>query len=355
MTTYLPQVPRILIIEDNAEVRDNLADILGLAGYDVVQAASGKQGIQAARSEVPELILCDIMMPELDGFGVLKILSEDPDTVRIPFVFVTAKSEQEDLRRGMNLGADDFVTKPFYKDELLRVIEVRLRKNQSQRGDVAEAPADWSGFLSKGGRERALAGLLEHRTTRRYRRGEAVFREGETVRDVFVLRAGYAKHQKTTSFGKTLIVYVFAPGDLFGYPEAIAQTSYEHDTIALTNLEVDFIPAGLVRERMASDANVADLLIDHLAHGLLDADRHMMQQAYLSVRERCAKALLRADNVFGNTHPWPMSREELAQWAGTAKETFIRNLTDFRDSGLVDGDGNAIEILDRRRLESVPG
>lgn len=347
-------MPNILVIEDNAEVRDNLGDILGLAGYEVLQAPNGKEGIQLARREHPDLILCDIMMPDLDGFGVLKILSEGPDTVGIPFIFVTAKSEQDDLRRGMNLGADDFVTKPFYKDELLRVIEVRLRK-QSQRNGPAGGRQEWSGFVSQSGFRRALEELLEQSTTRRYRRGEAIYREGESVRDVFVLRDGYAKHQKTTSFGKTLIVFVFAPGDLFGYPEAVAERAYEHDTVALTDLEVDLIPAKVLRDRLASDPNLAGLLVGHLAHGLLDADRRMMQQAYLSVRERCAKALLRADRVFDGYHPWPMSREELAQWAGTAKETLIRNLTDFRESGLVDGEGNAIEILDRSRLERIAG
>ena len=343
---------KLLIIEDNAEVRDNLDDILTLAGYDVLTAGSGKEGIRLAIDERPELILCDIMMPELDGFGVLKILGERGDTVGIPFVFVTAKSEQEDLRRGMNLGADDYVTKPFYKDELLRVIEVRLRKTAGTR---KAAPGTWSGFLSRGALERAMESLLAHRSSRRYRRGEAVYREGEAVRDVFVLRSGYAKHQKTTTFGKTLIVYVFRPGQLFGYPEVIAGTAYQHDTIALTDLEVDFLPAALVQERMASDPNIADMVIGHLAHGLLDADRRMMQQAYLSVRERCAKALLRADAVFGDTYPWPMSREELAQWAGTAKETFIRNLTDFREAGLVDIDANAIRVADRDGLAGIPG
>ena len=342
---------KLLIIEDNAEVRDNLDDILTLAGYEVLTAGSGKEGIRLAIDMCPDLILCDIMMPELDGFGVLKILGERDDTVAIPFVFVTAKSEQEDLRRGMNLGADDYVTKPFYKDELLRVIEVRLRKTAGTR---ASAPGTWSGFLSRGALERAMGSLLEHRSSRTYRRGEAVYREGEAVRDVFVLRSGFAKHQRSTTFGKTLIVYVFRPGQLFGYPEVIAGTNYQHDTIALTDLEVDFLPAALLKERMASDANIADMIIGHLAQGLLDADRRMMQQAYLSVRERCAKALLRADAVFGDTHPWPMSREELAQWAGTAKETFIRNLTDFREGGLVDTEGNAIRVVARDKLASIP-
>lgn len=346
--------PRILVIEDNDEVRDNLADILTLAGYRATQAAAGKEGIELATSQPFDLILCDVMMPGLDGFGVLKILGEREDTRGIPFVFVTAKSEHADLRRGMNLGADDYVTKPFYKDELLRVIEVRLRRARVQRPGPPPVTT-WSGFLSAGALADALGTLLDKRSRRAYRRGEAVFREGDSVRDVFVLKSGFAKHQNSTDFGKTLIVYVFRPGDLFGYPEAIAKTPYQHDAVALTDIEVDILPAADVRAAMASDPNVADLIIGHLAHGLLDADRRMMYQAYLSVRERCAQALLRADETFGSRGAWPMSREELAQWAGTAKETFIRNLTEFRNAGLVEAEGNVVRVVDGAELRQIAG
>ncbi len=346
---------KVLVIEDNTELRENVVEILALAGYESMGASSGKIGINIAVSQQVDIILCDVMMPDLDGYGVLKILSERDDTRGIPFIFLTAKGEQEDLRRGMNLGADDYVTKPFYKDELLRVLEVRLRKNTSRKAQ-AKLPSfsNWTGFLSEAALHAAMDTLLQESTSRSYRRGEAVYRQGEQVRDMFLLRRGFAKHQNTTDFGKTLIVFVFKAGDLFGYPELIANRAYEHDTIALTDLEVDFIPAHNVRERLASDPNIADLLLGYLAFGLLDADERMMNQSYLSVRKRCASTLLRAEKVFGK-HAWPMSREELSQWAGTAKETFIRNLTDFRDSGLVTITNNQIEVVDREGLADIPG
>ena len=345
-------MPNILVIEDNADVRENVCDILHLAGYTSIPAASGREGVKLATTHHPDLILCDIMMPDLDGYGVLKILGDREDTVGIPFVFVTAKSEQEDLRRGMNLGADDFVTKPFYKDELLRVIEVRLRKS----GDRAtpKAPSHWTGFLSQGALESTMQALLERASTRTFKRGEAIYREGEQVRDVFFLRSGFAKHQKTTDFGKTIIVYVFSAGDFFGYPEMIAERAYEHDTIALTDIEVDSIPAQEFKERLAGNPNVADMVLGYFANGLLDADARIMNQAYLSVHKRCAMTLLRAAELFGD-ESWPMSREELSQWAGTAKETFIRNLTSLRDSGYVAVDGSRITITNEEKLRRVPG
>lgn len=346
-------MPKILVIEDNADVRDNVVEILTLAGYDATSAGDGKAGVACAVADPPDLIFCDIMMPNLDGFGVLKILAARVETSGVPFVFLTAKSEQEDLRRGMNLGADDYVTKPFYKDELLRVLEIRLRKN-AQRAPVGTVLGEWPGFRSAVTLQYAMSELMAGSSSRSYRRGEAVYREGERVRDVFTLGSGFAKHQRSTDFGKTLIIYVFRAGDLFGYPEMIADSTYAHDTIALTDIEVDSVPAQLVKERLSEDARVADLFLGALSSGLLDADERMVNLAYLSVRKRSAITLLRAADVFGDA-PWPMSREELSQWAGTAKETFIRNLTDFRDSGYVRIDADRVTILDERQLRQVPG
>ncbi len=343
---------KILLIEDNNEVRDNMCDILSLAGYEAISAASGKDGIRMARSEHPDLILCDVMMPDLDGFGVLKILVESEDTAHVPFVFVTAKSEQEDLRRGMNLGADDYVTKPFYKDELLRIVEVRLRKRERQT-HKGRVPDNWTGFLSKPALDAALEKLSASGTIKTYKRGEALFREGEQVRDMFILCTGHVKLQKTTDFDKTIIVFVFSDGDLFGYPELIANRPYEHEATALTECEVLHIPAENVRACMVADTNVADMMLSLLASGLLDSDRRMLDLSYVSVRKRCANILLLGHKIFDDK-PWPMSREELAQWAGTAKETFIRNLTDFRDAGYIEIDHSRITLTNVKALRELP-
>ena len=119
-------VNKILIIEDNPDVRENVAEILELSGYRVSTAENGKIGVQLASKEQPNLIICDVMMPELDGFGVLHILSKNPKTDSIPFIFLTAKAEKVDFRKGMNLGADDYITKPFDHKELFKVTSKRI-------------------------------------------------------------------------------------------------------------------------------------------------------------------------------------------------------------------------------------
>ncbi len=115
-----------------------LAEILKMMNYKVFTAENGKIGVETALSEKPDLILCDIMMPVLDGYGVLHMLRKNSSTKNTPFIFLTAKTEREDFRKGMELGADDYITKPFNETELLKAIECRLKKAKSLKEEYAE-------------------------------------------------------------------------------------------------------------------------------------------------------------------------------------------------------------------------
>lgn len=121
----------ILVIEDETQIRDNIAEILELAEFDVITAADGRMGVELAKSHRPDLIICDVTMPELDGYGVLENLRQSPHTATIPLIFLTARVERSDQRQGMNLGADDYLTKPFEPDELLTTIESRLKRQET--------------------------------------------------------------------------------------------------------------------------------------------------------------------------------------------------------------------------------
>jgi len=126
---------KILIIEDEPAMRANLADVLELEGFQPVTAADGREGVAAARRERPDLILCDVLMPQLNGHGVLAALRDEPQTARIPFVFLTAKGERGDVRAGMDLGADDYLIKPVPLDELLQAIRARLERARQHQGE----------------------------------------------------------------------------------------------------------------------------------------------------------------------------------------------------------------------------
>ena len=123
---------KILVIEDEPEMRRNITTLLRYYNYEPVAAENGRVAVEMARREKPDLILCDVMMPELDGYGVLHALQSDPSLARIPFIFLTAKGEKDDLRSGMNLGADDYLTKPVVNADLVRAIESRLRRAEQQ-------------------------------------------------------------------------------------------------------------------------------------------------------------------------------------------------------------------------------
>ena len=123
---------KILVIEDDPEMRRNLTTILRLEKFHPLAAENGRIGVELAKKEKPDLILCDVMMPELDGYGVIAALHADAGTVTIPFIFLTAKGEKPDVRAGMNLGADDYLTKPVAKTDLLAAIRSRLERATQQ-------------------------------------------------------------------------------------------------------------------------------------------------------------------------------------------------------------------------------
>ena len=152
---------KILVIEDEPEMRRNITALLRYHDYEPVAAENGRLGVEVARREKPDLILCDVMMPELDGFGVLQALQAEAPLAQIPFIFLTAKGEKDDLRCGMNLGADDYLTKPVANADLVRAVEARLRRTEQQA--KREFKPDFSSFeplLKLGLTPRAAEALL---------------------------------------------------------------------------------------------------------------------------------------------------------------------------------------------------
>lgn len=130
---------KILVIEDEAETRDNLVLMLEMEGFKPLAASNGRKGVEVAKRELPDVILCDVSMPELDGYGVLEALRADEKTISIPFIFLTAKGDKKDLRTGMNLGADDYLTKPASAEDVLAAINARLdRHNEKEQAAMAK-------------------------------------------------------------------------------------------------------------------------------------------------------------------------------------------------------------------------
>jgi len=350
----------IVLIEDNTDVRENIAEILELDGYEVHAATNGKEGVRLVRDQNPDLVICDIMMPELDGYGVLHMLNRDPKTAHIPFIFLTAKSEREDFRKGMNLGADDYITKPFEELQLLDAVQMRLNKRrQFQTREISRDADGISTFISDAKASGALQHLSEDRETRRLRRKETIFREGDRPRYLFLLQSGKVKAYRVSEDGKEYITDLYKPGDFFGISALMRETTYGDTAEVLEDAEIVLIPADDFYALVHSDKDVAHRFIQLLANHLEETEIRLVRQAYDSVRKRVADGLLLLESRYQEQQakgPFAMHimRDDLAGIVGTAKETVIRTLTDFRQEGLVEiGASGEIIIKHREGLENI--
>ncbi len=345
---------KILVIEDNAEVRENLEEILELSGYEVVAAPDGTVGVDLALAEHPDLILCDVMMPKLDGFGVLNILSKRSETSDVPFIFLTAKAEKTDFRRGMNLGADDYVTKPFYKDELLAVIEVRLRKSEKLRKKFDKTEQGLQAFIDEARGYEELRKLSNERKTKVYKKRETLYEEGDYPRYLFFIKSGKVKVFKTNEDGKEYIISLHTEGDFIGYVDLIKNAKYSEAAAALEDTEVSLIPKDNFEQLMNANRDVASQLIKMLASNVSEKEEQLLHLAYNSVRKRVASALLLLHDKEGKKE-FNILRDDLARIVGTAKESVIRMLTEFKEDGYIEVVDGAINIKNRSKLEHMPG
>lgn len=343
---------KILVIEDNADVRENLAEILALSGYEAITAENGKVGVAKAQAELPDLILCDIMMPELDGYGVLHIVSRQAATADIPFVFLTAKAEKEDFRRGMSLGADDYIVKPFDDLVLLQTIESRLKKSERLRQASARPGSSLEHFIDEARALEAIRHLSENREVRHFKRKDVVFREGENPRWLYFVESGKVKIFKTSDDGRELIVKVAQAGDFLGFLALFKEDAYAENATVLEDCSIKLVPkqdfAALVFGNRDVNARFIKMLASHVA----EREQQLIELAYNSVRKRVATALVHLCDQSG-VHI-NLLREDLAAMAGTAKETLIRTLTDFKNEGLVDIRDGAVTVLNVERLRSMP-
>ena len=282
---------KILVIEDNQDVRENLAEILTLSGYAASTAENGKVGAAKAQAELPDLILCDIMMPELDGYAVLHILSRSASTADIPFIFLTAKAEREDFRRGMSLGADDFITKPFDDVVLLQTIETRLKKSERLRAASAQAGGSLERFIDEARALEAIKHLSENREVRHYKKKDLIFREGEHPRWLYFVESGKVKILKTSDDGRELIVKVAQTGDFLGFLSLFKEDAYSESAAALEDCSIKLVPkqdfAALVFGNRDVNARFIKMLASHIA----EREQQLIELAYNSVRKRVATAL----------------------------------------------------------------
>lgn len=345
----------ILLIEDNAEVADNISCILELARYNVTYAQNGKIGVDLAQKNRPDLILCDIMMPELDGYGVLHILNKDPDTASIPFIFLTAKSDKADFRTGMNQGADDYIAKPFDGVDLLRVVETRLKKNELLKTAFANSPRDVSAFFSKTRELKDFQKLSQNRPVRAFKKKDLIFMEGQTPNDLYFIEKGQVRTYKVNYDGKELITAIHREGDFFGFVPLLEDKPYGENAEVLEDTRIIIIPKSDFITLIYSSKDVARKFIKMLSNNLEEMENRLLNTAYQSIRQRVASVLLNMNETFADANKGLITvpRKEISNIVGTATESLTRTLTDFREEGLIEISPDGLRILNKSKLEKV--
>lgn len=344
---------KVLLIEDNQEIRENTGEILSLAGYDVITAENGKVGVHLAQEQSPDLIICDIMMPELDGYGVLHILSKASDTARIPFIFLTAKTEKADIRKGMELGADDYLTKPFSETELLNAIGTRLRKHALRVNDYSSTPEGLDTFIRDAQKVLNLKDLCKDKKVKQYKKKAEIFSEGDIPQAVYFLKTGDVKTFRSHQDGKELITDLYKANDFFGFEPILEGTDYHDSAVAMQDSEVIVIPKHDFLTLLYSHHDVASGFISLLCRKVAEKEKQLLNLAYSSVRQRTADALLKVTQLKDQKDKINISRDDLAKIVGTASESVIRVLSDFKEEGLIEIESGKIRVLQPTKLEKI--
>jgi CRP-like cAMP-binding protein/CheY-like chemotaxis protein len=343
---------RILIIEDNNDIRESTAEILMLADYEVLEAKNGKIGVELATTHLPDLILCDIMMPELDGYGVLYLLNKNPQTSSTPFIFLTAKAERLDMRKGMEMGADDYLTKPFDDVELLNAIESRLNKKNKQKAFYSKSLEQLSGLIGNTTGLHALHKLVADRKVRQIKKKQVIYYEGDNVTGIFLVIQGKVKTVKLNEDGRQLMTGIYGTEEYFGITSLLLQEPYAETAEAMEDTTICLLPKEMMEELLNQYPDLGRKFIKILSNHLLDKEEQLMQLAYHSVRKRLSEVLIRLAKQEKDDAPvvLKISRDNLAALAGMATETVSRILSDFKEENIIERKGSQIQIMDFQRL-----
>ncbi|MCM8569298.1 response regulator [Gramella jeungdoensis] len=345
---------KVLLIEDDVTVRENTAELLELSGYEVVTASNGKNGIEKAKQNLPDIIVCDIMMPEVDGYGVLQGLSKNPETLNIPFIFLSAKTEHKDIRKGMDLGADDYLTKPFEEEDLLSAIESRLAKveilkshqkknavSQTKEGDLKDLED--------------LRELFKDYPLEEFKKGDTIYEKGKKSNFFYLVKRGVVKAHRMDNQGKELITELYKDDDFFGNHANDPQSAYEDYATAMEDTQLYVVSREEFHKILARNPRITLQLVEVLNNNLSELKRQLMDMAYGSVRKKTANTiLLFAERI--KKHPLKsirISRADLAGVAGMAPESLIRTLSEFKKEGLIEIEGRNIKLVDSEALKSI--
>lgn len=347
---------KVLLIEDDRALRENTEELLELSGYSVITAANGKLGIQAAKEYLPDIIVCDIMMPELDGYSVLEDLSSNEGTKHIPFIFLSAKTEHKEIRKGMDMGADDYLTKPFEEEDLISALESRLAKaellNQMIGPNIRKSRISEEEM-------RTLSELRnffdENGELTSFKEEEIIYQEGSHSNKIYLILKGVVKCHRMDEDGKELITSLYRTNDFLGFTSFMNNIPHQESATAIEPVELTGISKENLKTILQKNKNISFELMELLTENISEIKAQLLQMAYSSVRKKTAQTLLQFAEVMNikTEDPIKISRNDLASVAGIAPESLIRTLSGFKKEGLITIEGRNIRIKELNALRYV--
>jgi len=348
---------KILLIEDDSAFREDIAEILRLSNYIVFTASDGKCGIEKAIKEKPDLILCDVVMPGLDGYGVIHILSRHPDTFATPFIFLTGKCELADLRKGMGLGADDYLIKPFDESELLNAIEIRIKKSEGIKRNLIPDKKGLSDFIQQINESDAYNLISSERDVHVYKKKHILYSPGQRPNMVYFVIHGKVKECLINEDGKELITNMYTTGDFIGYTALLEEVNYTEMAQVIEDAELMLIPKSDFLQLINNDRQVAKQFISLLSHNVREKEERLLNLAYNSLRKKVATGIIEVIDKFQEKREGrpviEISREDLANVVGSAQESMIRTLKEFKTESLIEIQEGIIIVLNESRLRHL--
>lgn len=347
----------ILLIDDDESMLQLTTELLEHEGYAVMAASTGHQALELTERTAPDLVLCDVTMPGIDGFGVLQALGETPHLAETPFIFLSARAERADVRKGMEMGADDYLTKPFQAKELLHAVESRLKRSEIFRRTFTPDEEGLDEFLDQARCLEVLKNLSRDRKTRLLKEQEILFREGDELDAVAYIVKGKLRTYNVNKDGKEFTTGLHSEGDLIGFFGLLEHGRSMECAEALEPSKVVLIPNDEMFALLQKDHDVSACFIKLLSRDVEEMKGRMLQLAYASIRQRVAQSLLRIQERYAKEDDASLgvsiTRDDLASVVGTATESLIRSLADLKEDLLINVDGRNIQILNKPGLEKV--
>ncbi len=341
----------ILVIESDAKARDAYTQILNTAGYQTITAIDGDIGINKSINNTPDLILCNVTLRNIDGFSVLAVLSKNILTSNIPFIFVSTTFELDVFRKGMDMGADDFITRPFQDNQLVKAVDSRINKFMAHNPSL-ENSSNAANNINLDDIPNIYE-IISQSNYRRLKKKQTLYFEGDHTQGVYFLDEGCIKTFKLNSDGRELITNLYQPKTFIGLGYLLLNSPLADTAEAIENCSLYFTPKKTMLELLDEYPTLSQYFVKILSINLKQKEEQLVEIAYESVTKRLSKVLIRLNKNASPIDHFAVTRDDLAGLTGIATETVSRILSDLKHQNLIEKNGSFIHIINLQKLEAL--